>query len=186
MGRSKFDIRFTYRAASMLVVVVMIMIFCSMCVAPELQQPVPSKANVSGMMLALSLEQLVEQADMILTGTVTGIETRGGPGSKIIYSNAVIAVDQVFKGQPGATTITVKVLGGTVDGVTQAVEDVASFRQNEKVLLFLKLNSDNTAAVVGNLQGKGIIENGKISSVVASINKLSLAELLTRIEALKK
>jgi len=175
-----------YRAAAIPVLVVTIIIFCSMCAAPEPQQPTPTKVNVSGMMLALSLEQLVEQADVILTGTVTGIESKGDSLSKNIYTNAMVSVDQVIKGQPGATDITIKVQGGAVDGLIKAVEDAPSFQQNERVLLFLKSNADNTMTVIGNLQGKGVIEEGKVRSVVASINGLSLVELRTRIAAQKK
>jgi hypothetical protein len=186
MGKYNYSKRFKYRAAVILVLVAMLMMFFSTCTATEPQQPTPPKTNVSTMMVALSLYQLVERADLILTGTVTGLETKGETGSKNIYTNAIISVDQVIKGEPKAAAIIVKVPGGTVDGSTKTVEDTPSFLQNEKVLLFLKSNADNTMAVIGNLQGKGVIEEGKIRSVVISINGLSLAELCTRIEALEK
>lgn len=112
----------------------------------------------STLVVKMDTETLVRLSDVVLIGRVAlkpnpFQEENGG-----IMTRVTLAVDEYLKASPalsGRNLAEVVVLGGTYNGITQVVPGMPAFRQNEKVLVFLKMNDATDAyGVVGLAQGK--------------------------------
>lgn len=121
-------------------------------------------------MVKLTLEELVARADWIVIGKVTEKKSQWNADRTSIYTLVTLAVEQWLKGQSGNNKMVIKVPGGEVGGITQQVEDAASFHTGEKALVFLSRNDDGTTGVVGGFQGKTTIEGGNVVSSNQSLN----------------
>ncbi len=120
-----------------------------------------------------SLEKLILESDRIIIGRVINImpskwntidgkkdDSRGS----IIYTDVNIKVGEYLKGGGDfdKKTVTVRILGGTVEQDIQNVEDQPRYYDNERVLVFLKNDKDvrtkdigiDHFTTVGLIQGK--------------------------------
>ena len=141
------------------------------------------KPQISPKLVALTLDQLTDRADAILIGTVTGKECRRDSPEGDIYTMVTVKTEQQMKGQTALETVTIRVQGGEVDGAVQKVEDAPLFQQGEKVIVFLKQGDGGTMMIVGGLQGKGVVENGTVTSVVPTLNGLKSENVSASIKA---
>lgn len=109
-------------------------------------------------LLQLSTEQLARRADIILVGRVI-LEPKSfqGKGGRI-YSKIDVTVDEYIKVSSeweDEHQVEIEQLGGTLNGNTTYVPGMPTFRQKEKVLLFLRREADGGKwGVVGLAQGK--------------------------------
>lgn len=116
--------------------------------------------NAQGAMVKLSLEQLTQDADVIILGTVECVDSELVTGK--IFSFATISVNSKIKGELEATQdrIVVRFLGGTVGDIAMKVEDSPDYKQGEKVLIFLKkIPNQPYCRTLGSSQGKFLIKN---------------------------
>ena len=143
------------------------------CSEPKL----PGEGVTLGLMLELTLEELVAHGDWIVVGTVTGKESQWTADHSRIYTSVTVSVEEWVKGGPGENEIVITTPGGEVEGIGEWTEGAAGFQEGERVLVYLQLNDDGTANVVGGWQGKFVIENGNIIG-----SALSLAELVSQIK----
>jgi hypothetical protein len=108
------------------------------------------------MLLPLSLDQLIEQSDLIVEGTVAGTFERG--------HGAQVNVSTVYKGE-ATTPMTVnpsldppqQVLDadqGLVTDINSCDDSQATFTQGESVLLFLQRDAERGLIPVGMMMGK--------------------------------
>jgi hypothetical protein len=74
-----------------------------------------------------------------------------------IFTEAIIAVDETYKGPP-LREARVLQLGGIVGHVNMHVEGALAWKRNEEVLLFLEPGMSGTFNVAGFSQGKYAIE----------------------------
>lgn len=139
---------------------------------PSTTSSVPSPS----LMIKLSLEELVNQADWIVVGTVTSQKSDWNTEHSQIHTQVTVAIEEWVKGEPRDNEIIIKIPGGQVGEVSQMVGGSANFRIGEKVLVFLQTQDDDTISVVGGMQGKLVIENGKVVG-----SDISLAELIEQI-----
>ncbi|MEN6340925.1 MAG: IPT/TIG domain-containing protein [Methanospirillum sp.] len=79
-------------------------------------------AGAQAVMLPQEQSDLAMSADSIILGTVTSVESHW-TADRNIETTAEIALESVVKGTSPGTTVPVTIQGGTVDGVTQVVED---------------------------------------------------------------
>ncbi|MGH7822004.1 MAG: hypothetical protein ACREQ9_19755 [Candidatus Binatia bacterium] len=86
---------------------------------------------------AFDREAQVKGSDLILVGHVLSTRSEWAPNRSAIYTDAEIAVDEVWKGLPASDRVVVRTVSGTVDGVTLEVEGAARFTEGEEVLVFL-------------------------------------------------
>jgi hypothetical protein len=96
---------------------------------------------------ALNMKALGQAATQVVSGVV---ESLGSPemvtlsegyeaGTTVVYSDATIRTDRSLKGQATKKDgrVSVRLLGGTVDGYTFVYEDEAQLAEGEQVILFL-------------------------------------------------
>lgn len=139
--------------------------------------PKPHQVASSPLVVEVTLEELVAQASHIVVGEVIEKKSQWSDDRSHIYTLVTVSVEEWVKGDSKGNKILIKVPGGKVGEVIEWVEDVASFRVGERVVVFLHIQEDSTFDVVGGWQGKFTVENGKIVG-----SDLSLAELIYRIE----
>jgi hypothetical protein len=118
-------------------------------------------SHASSQIEKISLTDLVLKADIIVKVKVENtiskwiIDERG----KHIYTIATLLTDITMKGQLPHNKFTIDVVGGTVGDITEYVTHSYSFKKGEDVVLFL---NSNPIRVVGGLQGKFTIYDGKV------------------------
>jgi len=116
-----------------------------------------------------SVEELTYEADSILIGKVTSMESRWNGSKTLIHTYVTVFVRGYIKrflemGEPGEVTI--KVPGGQVGDIALRVSDTPEFREGEEVFLFLKIEELPIFRVAGLLQGKYTVWEGRIRNRV--------------------
>jgi PKD repeat protein len=125
----------------------------------------------AALMVELPPSYLAEQSDGIATGTITSVESRWDEGGTGIETVVAVSVGETLAGGLPEDAVIV-VPGGTVDGITQWVEDVPVFFPGENVGLFLKERPDGTYLPVG-------LSQGVVPLAGAAVAKAGAAGLLT-------
>jgi len=121
------------------------------------------KREASGtVILALTLEDLARQADIIVLGKCESIYSEWGSERKDIFTYVTVIPEQCLKGNECPPELLIRQLGGRVDNIGLNVPGTPQFHLNERVLLFLKMTSPSQYHVVGLSQGKyGVFTNAK-------------------------
>ena len=107
------------------------------------------------LMIERSAEELTQGAKVIVQGEVKNVRYYKGING-VIYTRALVMVNDVIKGKNIKKNITVEYEGGEVGDVGVWVEDEPSLEKGEQVLLFLT-NSfwrKNVYYIVGGVLGK--------------------------------
>jgi hypothetical protein len=87
---------------------------------------------------------------VVVQGTVRSVEVaRRG---RRVYTDATVEVAGCLRGSCGAA-VTVRQLGGEIDGAGMAVEGTARLAAGDEVMLFLRPRLDGAFAPVGMAQG---------------------------------
>ena len=100
------------------------------------------------MMVQLPQSALDANAELIVSGTVTGTESRWNNDNSSIYTYVTLAVDKVDKGTADQA-VTVRVPGGEVGDVGMAVEDMPVFQIGDRVTLWLVSREGNLELLDG-------------------------------------
>ena len=109
-------------------------------------------------MIKIPYEQLWDEANTVALGNVTGITTHWGDRG-MIYRVVTIDVERYYKNPVNATTLYVRVEGGTIGEQGIWVEDQPEFIIGERLLVFLALTDQTHLEqplyrVYGLIQGK--------------------------------
>jgi hypothetical protein len=132
--------------------------WCCILVALVVATPSVSRA-ASGPKWAPA--DLAQFADIVITGRVTDVSAGWDREVNAIYTYVTLTVTEVFKGSVDAEQITIKQLGGAVDGVVLSVVDQPRFSIGEDVLLYLEARPrDGTLYTSALWQGKWTVERG--------------------------
>ena len=121
-----------------------------------------------------SLEELLDESDSIIAGTVESVNSYWHDDYNSIYSSVVVWVDDIFKGEDEREKITIVIPGGEVDGLRQFVSDMPLFEPGERAVIFLDKTFDRsvpdwvtgngTFSITGGFQGKlDIDDNNSIN-----------------------
>jgi hypothetical protein len=115
--------------------------------------------------LAIPVARLVQTADWIVVGTVIELDCHYEMigGSERTVTDARVQIDHVVANPgPGkalpSTVITVRTLGGTIDGISEVVFGEAVLREGSSTLLFLRQGSADYFGVPGMAQGEYVIQ----------------------------
>ena len=112
-------------------------------------------ANATPVNKQLSLQELTEDATIILIGNVEDIKGEWNEDETQIYTFINISVDEVIKGTVADENVIIKQLGGSIGNVGLYIVDAPQFKPDEEVLLFVR---PGFIPVVGMSQGKFTIE----------------------------
>ncbi|MEO8677745.1 MAG: hypothetical protein ABI665_01785 [Vicinamibacterales bacterium] len=115
----------------------------------------PLPALAQGAAEALSFNQLIERAPLIVVATATsrraGWELYGS--SRLIITTITFQVEQTLKGS-APRTLSVEVLGGTIGDETLHVSHVPEFKVGDRDVLFLNNAAHSVSPIVGSDQGR--------------------------------
>ncbi len=102
-----------------------------------------------------SFDELVSRAEMIFQGSVTDVrsEWTGEGAQRHIMSYVTLKVEDAIKGNPGST-VTLRMLGGTVGGETMEVTDAPKFKVGDRDILFVENNGTQFVPLVGIMHGR--------------------------------
>ncbi len=118
---------------------------------------IPAKNNTAlALMIELGIEDLTKEADLILKGKVVDIKSEWNEDKTKIYTYITLNVNERIKGRPQRRIVTIRQLGGEVDGIGLVVSDSAVFKKGEDAIVFLKPDRTHHA---GRLRraGRGVI-----------------------------
>jgi len=102
---------------------------------------------------ALSLEELIDQSEIIVHGRVSRSWAAWDSGHKYIWTHHLISVIDPIRGNPGASLV-VSEPGGALDGVGMTVSGAVRYEAGEEAILFLYRTPIGYMRVVGYGQGK--------------------------------
>src|SRR5262249_2731822 len=124
----------------------------------------------------LSLDELAGDAVVVVRGVVGGVGAQRVGGH--IYTDATLAVSECLKGSCGHT-LTVRQLGGELDGFGVHVEGSADLVPGSEVVLLLRRRLDGAYAPLGMAQGAFRVERepakGEIQTLVRGVSALRFA-----------
>lgn len=102
-----------------------------------------------------TFDQLVNNAEMIFEGTVTGLrsEWTGAGADRHIVTYVTFKIEDPIKGALGAD-YTIRMFGGTVDGHTMEVTDTPRFKVGDRDILFVENNGKQFVPLVGIMHGR--------------------------------
>lgn len=135
-----------------------------------------------------SLESLTDDADLVFQGTVTGIaygpSTEGIPHTFVTYR-----VEDVLKGDYGASTLTLRFVGGEIvkDGVLRrlSVSHAPRFESGQQDLMMVKGNAKTSCPLVRCAQGRFHFDKGMVVNAngdVLARDRQGGVQALTRAE----
>ncbi len=106
--------------------------------------------------LELDTDDLSVLADTILRGQVLGVESRWNESRTRIYTEYVLEIEEVLKGEASPHNFVVRQWGGIVGDRGYYIPGVATFAQNEDVFAFFTAENAATGTrfTVGLSQGK--------------------------------
>ena len=104
--------------------------------------------------LAKSFAALVQDAEVIVVGTVTAIEAEWDAQQEAPFTLVTFTDLEVVKGDASQTELTLRILGGpTPDGLILQVAGVPQFRLGERSVVFSVGNQRHAVPLVGLWQG---------------------------------
>ncbi|MGC4068749.1 MAG: hypothetical protein QM784_29710 [Polyangiaceae bacterium] len=123
---------------------------------------------------AVGLAKLVQVSDWVVVGTVTSVQSHYVTvgQTKRMVTDATLQIDHVVlapserslgtatetTSSEAGSVVTVRTMGGTVDGIAQAVLGEAVLRPGSTNLLFLRRGYDNAFHVSGMAQGEYVLQ----------------------------
>ncbi|MDO4175104.1 MAG: hypothetical protein Q4D42_10105, partial [Eubacteriales bacterium] len=98
--------------------------------------------NISGCLPELSKEDLIAQSTLIATGTVTEVSDAFqiapvGGGDPSVFTDYFFTVSDVLRGEPDDNVVSVRIQGGTANGMSSTAELEPQLEVGKSYLLFL-------------------------------------------------
>jgi len=156
-------------------------------------------SSTGSMLEKYDIKKLISMSDNIIIGDVSEVlpsmwntpDGKRAPNDSgeglFIYTDAKIKIGESLKGSLDKDTVVIRVLGGIVEPQGQFSEDQPTYQTNEKVLVFLKKDSNPKTKDVGieHMTTTGLIQ-GKISisqnnEVIIGGEKMSLDDARIKI-----
>jgi hypothetical protein len=95
----------------------------------------------------VNLPDMSRQSAFIFHGTVTTVETRnlGTEDRPRIVTDITFSVHRVLKGTTKGPQFTLRLIGGTHEGITLKIPGSPTFKRDQEVVLFLEWTGENYA-----------------------------------------
>ncbi len=104
-----------------------------------------------------TLAQLTARAETVFRGEVLSIRSElvTRAGSRAIFTTVTFRIDELLKGAlPGAATLTLEFLGGTVGELTMDVAGIPQFAVGQTDILFVEKNGAQICPLVAMMFGR--------------------------------
>ena len=115
------------------------------------------------MVMKLDDEAMVNQAETVVTGTVTSMRSEWNKERTRIFTYITITPSNFLKSDGSPDEIVIKEPGGEVGEIGMFVEGSSVFEEGEEVLLFLKRGRKGFHRTVGLSQGKFSIQSDPVT-----------------------
>jgi hypothetical protein len=113
----------------------------------------------------LSLEQVVQRADVIVQGQVQSVRSEWDAERRLVFTYVSIRVDESLKGERRQSVL-IRQIGGTAGTIQMSVDGAPQFKSGQRTLVFLKRQDATTFQVVGMNQGLyRIVEDSAVSNM---------------------
>ena len=106
----------------------------------------------SSTLIPKSLNELLVEADGVVVGIVSSINSRYGADQRI-YTFVTLTDLQIVYGQHDSPSLVLQLSGGEVNGIVLEISGGPKFRRQERVVLFLRGNGRELFPFVGWTQG---------------------------------
>lgn len=110
------------------------------------------KVSHATTLVKLSFDDLVQAADGVLAGTVADIVSRKAQDG-MIYTFVTLDALEIIRGSYDGERFTLRLEGGEVEGEVLEVEGAPSFREGERVVVFVEGNGERIVPIAGWEQG---------------------------------
>jgi hypothetical protein len=128
------------------------------------------------------LKLLTANADIIVTGKVSGQKSGWNLDKTRIYTEATVKVDEYLKGNNNGGSVVINYPGGEVGGVGELYTHMPKFENNEDILVFLKKDEKGYKVFDGEEGKIKIIRDVKTGEKVTSSN-VRINDLKTQIKS---
>jgi hypothetical protein len=130
----------------------------------------------------VSTEDLARQAEVVAVGKVTALRPEWNEAHTMIRTRVTISVNEYVKGGSSAPTFTLYVPGGEVGGVGELYSDMATFRQDENVVVFAQKDKQGRYRISDGFQGKMTIVKDQITGKLMVAGGKTLDELTSDVK----
>jgi hypothetical protein len=135
---------------------------------------------IQSQQISADLKTLTKNSEVVLIGKVSKQESKWNENKSAIYTDVTIEVDEYLKGQRGEKSITVSHLGGEVGEVGELYTHIPTFKEQEEMVLFVKMNKNDGKYQVYNG------DNGKIEIIKNNNSKEKFTKSNKKVDDLKK
>jgi len=133
-------------------------------------------AAAGALMIALTTEDLVSHASLVVVGTVEDVTSYPPDGSGMVYSEAKVRVSDAVVGATSEEVVTVRYMGGEYGELGVAVEDQPTFALSEDVVLFLAPATGGSYQCPDGVQSKYAVVDGTVLPAGVTLTEF-LAEI---------
>jgi len=126
-------------------------------------------------------EQLAAQAEVIAIGKVASLSSEWNKAHTRIRTRVTLAVSEYVKGASPASSLTIYVPGGEVDGIGEIYSHMPTFHQDENVVVFAAKDRENHLRVSEGAQGKFTIEKNTTTGRAEIAGGISVDQFRTQI-----
>ncbi|MDO9325355.1 MAG: PKD domain-containing protein [Methanoregula sp.] len=132
------------------------------------------------LMIPQSDTELIRASDEIVYGEIVSVSSQWNAQKTHIETTAQILVADAFKNDTGVrsgSTVPVTIRGGTVDDVTEWVEDMPVFVPDTDVFIYLNKKSDGEYSVCGLYQGVHTVNSNKLGKPQTTKSSSSVSDV---------
>jgi hypothetical protein len=104
--------------------------------------------------MPMEADSLVDQAELIFTGTALKSEVAVNPWTNLPYTLVTFGVSDILKGVVNGKQFTLQFTGGAASGEVVEVVGMPQFTLGEQYLLFVRGNGSSTCPLLGWWQGQ--------------------------------
>jgi len=127
-----------------------------------------------------NFDQLVQEAEVVLVGTVHGMTGKKLEPSGVIVTDILLGELKVVKGGHAEQTYTLQVLGGTYGEENLKVSGAPHFETGETYVVFVRGNTKEIFPLVGVTQGKFrvIVDPSTNAEIVVDAKNRAITKIL--------
>jgi len=132
---------------------------------------------------ASKIKRLSQEADVIVSGKVTEKESSWNKSKTRIYTRTIVQVDESLKGTNNESSVEIISPGGEVGEVGELYSHMPTFKDDEEVLVFLKINEKNKDyKVLNGEEGKITVIKDSNSNEKVTGSRVLLKDLKSQIK----